>query len=1150
MSLNGLDKSNIIEAYKAVLAEAGGWFLLKYVSRDEIELLGRGSGGAVEIRDAISRYLEPSPLYGFIQYRRRKIILKYIPEKTSRLLQARVSVHFLAVCEKFAPYDAEFPITIAAELKETALSAACSLHTASASTSSSNSSLRRRKLAEITEDNEVTSKAAETIGQSALKESADSRPPQNQQSTSVPTLGSTVPQERLQTEPHRKVRSPVSTLGDSAAAPKKPQIERLSTAATVPLTRTRDEIDYDLRPSEDRRQSSQSTRPALRDLYETSAYGPKPKVKLGPRPSLDVDRRPRTSGSFFRQSESRPISTLPAGIRVSPRRPVQTRPKSQSSNFSPEGSIARPPVPQPPSHTANAPLRPVVRLSNVMPPPSPNHSILSKTGGMTPEKQRLMKALQLRKKQMTKVVQESPPRPQTESLAPCLIKGGQNPLADSKFIQEEMPRQIESSEVASNIISVAINGDINQPDSSPASLADSLEAASTSASSLSDSRIPEQKEKLSESTEAGAGGEVTIDLSASRNEKELSAVDAKPDDTAVDYYVTAKNEPRVINDATRISTESENIPSPSINKFQLEHDSIKEDEQLELEATKPNDANEPVQQEPQIPSEPALITEPHTVVNKSGLEASINGIGRRASKRRGLIELAPVDTSAEDSDENFLSDDSLMEELNLATVQEAKPIQVSKSPITPIFQVHGEHRRSDATRNSNYFRNISNPVAYSFGHDKSAPSSRVRASEIPRSVSATHASNVDSQGAPTAMAKKVNVSSGISKRIKALEQLSSREASPASSPLPPLPSSAHSNTSPSFTGLRQASLRSLKARSSSISPQPDSAPQRAYSPAPSSPPSPERHFRSFNRSDSPQAKFEALRDKQTDAATSDSNHIVRDHQLRDHDGRDRSFREAANRPGFQGLHQSTATIHAQTAGRPTYVGRTSSSKNNISPTGLPTASPAILNSPSSIVSASTDGNNSSEHSRSEPITPSSTQELAATGQRDLEERKDEKKGSRASRLFRRMSSMSSVSRKSLGQAISPSLKEEANPFDLDPPSSPHAHLRDLPQMPSQSRKTDIGDVNIQFPDTLVRVAVNPRDNVQQLIGPIKLWKRRCMVIDEQGYMVLSPPKSDQSLRSVTKRYHLSEFQSPFMPDQDRQELPNSECLLNCVVVAF
>lgn len=50
-------------------------------------LLERGSDGLAEVKQAINRYEEQSPLFGFIQYRRRKVILKYIPEGTSRLLQ-------------------------------------------------------------------------------------------------------------------------------------------------------------------------------------------------------------------------------------------------------------------------------------------------------------------------------------------------------------------------------------------------------------------------------------------------------------------------------------------------------------------------------------------------------------------------------------------------------------------------------------------------------------------------------------------------------------------------------------------------------------------------------------------------------------------------------------------------------------------------------------------------------------------------------------------------------------------------------------------------------------------------------------------------------------------------------------------------------
>ena len=55
-------------------------------------LLGKGSGGLAELEEAVNRYEEQSPLYGFIQYRRRKVILRYIPEGTSRILQGEALI--------------------------------------------------------------------------------------------------------------------------------------------------------------------------------------------------------------------------------------------------------------------------------------------------------------------------------------------------------------------------------------------------------------------------------------------------------------------------------------------------------------------------------------------------------------------------------------------------------------------------------------------------------------------------------------------------------------------------------------------------------------------------------------------------------------------------------------------------------------------------------------------------------------------------------------------------------------------------------------------------------------------------------------------------------------------------------------------------
>lgn len=93
MSLNGLDAQEVTDAHNAAIVEVGGWFLLKYTSRDSVELLARGKGGVHEARNELIKYEDKSPLYGLIIYRRRKILIKYIPEGTSRLLQGTFLRH-------------------------------------------------------------------------------------------------------------------------------------------------------------------------------------------------------------------------------------------------------------------------------------------------------------------------------------------------------------------------------------------------------------------------------------------------------------------------------------------------------------------------------------------------------------------------------------------------------------------------------------------------------------------------------------------------------------------------------------------------------------------------------------------------------------------------------------------------------------------------------------------------------------------------------------------------------------------------------------------------------------------------------------------------------------------------------------------------
>ena len=64
---------------------------------------------------------------------------------------------------------------------------------------------------------------------------------------------------------------------------------------------------------------------------------------------------------------------------------------------------------------------------------------------------------------------------------------------------------------------------------------------------------------------------------------------------------------------------------------------------------------------------------------------------------------------------------------------------------------------------------------------------------------------------------------------------------------------------------------------------------------------------------------------------------------------------------------------------------------------------------------------------------------------------------------------------------------------------------------------DIGDVNVQFPESF-------------------LWKRRFMRVDDQGFLIFSPPATDGNVRSVSRKYHLSDFKRPNLPDLEREEM--------------
>lgn len=158
------------------------------------------------------------------------------------------------------------------------------------------------------------------------------------------------------------------------------------------------------------------------------------------------------------------------------------------------------------------------------------------------------------------------------------------------------------------------------------------------------------------------------------------------------------------------------------------------------------------------------------------------------------------------------------------------------------------------------------------------------------------------------------------------------------------------------------------------------------------------------------------------------------------------------------------------------------------------------------------------------LSPSVLTESSLSGDESKSSVSGDKKKSRAGRFMRRLSSLSGSRGKiSTLPGISPTVAEE------DSLLSPEPHQAAALARPSTTGTPAIvsylGDVNVQFPDTL-------------------LWKRRNMCLDASGFLILSalPAQNGRPAQTGTKRYHLSEFRAPYTPDVEVQELPNSVVL--------
>lgn len=823
-------------------------FLLKYASRDEVELLGRGNGGIVEIRNNIAEYEEKSPLYGFLRYRRRNVIIKYLPEGCSRLIQgiilplplplrcssrkwlirsptARVTVHFDAVCDRFSPYDTVFEITESKELKDTKLSAACSLHAASGSSSSSSSSLRRRRLVEIAEEEEEEER--ERKRQSVVKEE------ERQNSAAPPT-----------SEP------PVTLNADLANSPEASRFaNQLDPPAFTGVPRPSSPAkSFDEIPG---RLSSQSSR---YDLYPTSSYPYlKPRVKLGPRPSAEGGR-PRSSAGG---AAHRPVSTVPAGLKSLSSKGSRKGRSQEPDGERPESPIKEeaenPILQQPPSgpdskQSEEEPARP--RTNSGAPAPVATESPLkinmpaiapppTKQNTLTPEKARLLKAMKLREKKMMSLqpmldlpAVDVPLEPGSPGLPDENAPSAEDQSVESDAQHENPPADSKADcgiEVEAGTDHASVD---TRTDSHPASpLAASDIGDSTQASSLSEStdetvlakdQDPAEGEQVDDGTQPPSASQHGTSPIHDSVEDTTSPPDhEQPEEPATAHHETVEENEQSHTEVQNVVEQEPASQKTASGNAVSESSAVSENESSDTTAVVAADTPEAPSADPlgeEASSTPPIripLSKFSTQETKSPTPATTGAIAPIAAQTAdadawSLTEVAPpvpekddspltggvpaeITTEASKSSRrkvpepirtnidapekdkrrsviSMLENDGFIEELQSATVQQATPITVSKSPVNSLFSADASSKKAPGGSDRPGFpRTVSNPVRSSFLAPGEAPAGPARSV----SSGAAYLNRLSQQSAAADLRpKSAKLGSSISQRIKALEKLS------------------------------------------------------------------------------------------------------------------------------------------------------------------------------------------------------------------------------------------------------------------------------------------------------------------------------------------------------------------------------------------
>jgi hypothetical protein len=799
--------------------------------------------------------------------------------------------------------------------------------------------------------------------------------------------------------------------------------------------------------------------------FDFSYLEPKPKVKLGPRPVVTPER-PRKSGTMGtsllpagylakKQEQQRPRSTGPVN-------PVQAQMLAGLAIFP-----TPPPIPNVPEYNP----RPVSRGS-VKSMPS------QKSTTMTPEKLRLMKAVELRKRQMRKSnpqIKTQPPVEQTPAVPelpqdnkPEYIERSVSPLPSS--VTPEPPKLdsgIDLENAHSN--EREMQNHLDSPSHCVESAAEIVPepAGLLSAHTVDSDTTIQQPEVVANTEDHIDAEEATTDEQQVGGAEELSdepsqtvpmsdamhvispmtATEAEPKQTVE----TVKAE-----DITALPTEARSGNAGAVDQTidQAAFSTLLENlitdvpEIVTTASSRPQTAEDELRAPPERAPSPLESGAPSSM-ESSGILAVDSEMSDLAKRRRGLVEPLHIEVETRrNSETDSLTDNELLEELQSATFHDAKEMVVSKSPgpNTPFFPSHLTRSISHDSVDSQ-LRSPVKEVSIANGLPQIDTRPTNASNELiaqPRSgVSSSSVSPVDNRPSPVASLKR-NVSSGITKRIQALNELSNRE--PSAVPVH-IPSRAMSpDPAPVFLANdRRSNMRSPHTRSGS-----------SYRLRPNA-----DRTGSFSNG-SQQAEIPHVWSTSQDITSNRDSVSVKARIVRP------PTAGSAEKPNdtTNDLHESQIEIN-HSRGTPT--------PTSVSQAFLPPMPAAPANPPSP--------DHRSLHSlrrksfgRSKASTPGPVpaNEDVRSGSAASIISTDEPSGSRTSRFFKRMSNFGNNSSKRRS-VVSPVVASQptTTPAPSEPPISrrPSEAAVATTATPTVDRDTppavQVGDLNVQFPDTLV-----------------------------------------------------------------------------------